>query len=153
MESEIISDVRPISLRDNNCIILKKKEYDDLVKAADKGIMLHIGVSNSENYDIDIKAHQGCIILNTDGIGLSPSISKQIYRISKYLKDEFDSIISGNDRVIKKFHTEDLESLQFDLLDEFSKLSWWNRLFFNPEKIKKNIYDYNYINSDVFQGK
>ena len=32
------------TLRDTDCIILKKREYDDLVNAADKGIMLHIGV-------------------------------------------------------------------------------------------------------------
>lgn len=47
------------TLRDTNCIILKKREYDDLVNA-DKGIMLHIGVSNSDNYDVDIKAHKNC---------------------------------------------------------------------------------------------
>lgn len=63
------------TLRDTNCIILKKREYDDLVNAADKGIMLHIGVSNSDNYDVDIKAHKNCIIVGTDKIAISPGIS------------------------------------------------------------------------------
>lgn len=81
------------TLRDTNCIILKKREYDDLVNAADKGIMLHIGVSNSDNYDVDIKAHKNCIIVGTDKIAISPGISSQIYRIAKYIKEEFDTII------------------------------------------------------------
>lgn len=137
------------TLRDTNCIILKKREYDDLVNAADKGIMLHIGVSNSDNYDVDIKTHKNCIIVGTDKIAISPCISSQIYRIAKYIKEEFDTIIKSNDSIIRKNHIDNLESLQDDLLDEFSQLSWWERLFFNPDKIKKNINDYNTIDEDL----
>lgn len=130
------------SLRDTNCIILKKREYEELVRAADKGIMLHIGLSNSDNYDVDIKTHKGCIIIGTDGIDISPSISKQIHRIVSYIKNEFDTIIRNNDCVINKAHKNDLESIQEDLLSDFSNLSWWDRLWFKPGMIKRNISNY-----------
>lgn len=131
------------SLRDPNCIILKKREYKELVRAADKGIMLHIGLSNSDNYDVDIKTSKGCIIIGSDGVEISPSITKQIHRIASYIKDEFDLVIRRNDAVIMKAHKVDLESIQEDLLSDFSNLPWWKRLFFKPDMVKRDVSGYN----------
>jgi len=105
---------------DSGCILLKIKEYDELI--AKKPDIINITWKH-EYYMRGI----GCGILRTDGkFVLSDKIGVQLTNILRCLRSEFDSKL--NDIC----YAQKMEDNK-----QFSKLSWWKRLTFNKYNDQK----------------
>ena len=99
---------------ENNCIIVKRKDYDELVAKANESKSDKIDVSWSFNH------HYRGITLNDNGtINLDGKLYNQVTRICQRLRNEFNGLL-----------TEYKISIKNELRLEFSKLSLWDRIFF-----------------------
>jgi hypothetical protein len=115
------------NLNDDKCILLKKKEYDELIEKA-----------NSKKPDY-IKLDLGGFFYNggninvSENLELSTKLKNQILNILKLYRNKLNKIINDNNNKILK------EENYFISL--FEKLPWYKRLFFNKKYIKNNLYN------------
>ena len=103
----------------DGCILLKKKEYDDLLKEANKKKNDEIRLSWSYNY---YQKNYGYYVLNECGtIILGDKLRNQITSILDSLTAKFN----------QESHIIRTSQKEYDRI-AFSNLSLWKRMFFKP---------------------
>jgi len=112
-----------------NCILLKRNEYDKLVEKANSckpnEIIINWNWYKGYGYVGGFDAN-----LNVSGnVELSNKIFRQLRNICNIIKLEYDTKIVENYNTIKK-------NAKIDVLENFSSLPWYKRLFFNEKYIK-----------------
>ena len=104
----------------SGCIILKNKEYEELVAKA-----------NSKKQDEILISWRCTIGFNTKNTYKIESVSGD-FTVSNGLSNQIRKILAR----IEDKSLEQLRQLEFSIEKsqryKFSKLSWWNRLFFKP---------------------
>ena len=110
----------------NGCIILKRKEYEELLEKANKNkpseIIIHWARDMYHYRSWYAREHI------SGSFDISDKISTQIRRIIRLSDEKYESML-------REFKSKIAEEEAI----KFSKLSWWNRLFFkkdgkNPSK-------------------
>jgi len=115
------------NLNNDKCIILKRKEYDELLEKANSKKPDYIEINLGSGY------FYNSINLNiSENLELSTKLRNQILNILKLHKNNLIKIINDNNNKILK------EENYFISL--FEKLPWYKRLFFNEKYIKNNLY-------------
>lgn len=109
-------------MENDNCIIVKRKDYNELVEKASEPKSDKIDVSWEFNYRYH--SYSKYWYLNDKGtINLEQSIYYQISRICKNLHKQFDVRVKENLSLVRS-------EVEYEMRLEFSKLSLWDRIFF-----------------------
>ena len=122
---------------ENGCVILKRKEYDELLARAnvlekknkDKKIIINWRYTYGDNYNHPLEVYGDFIL----GSKLYAQINSILLSITEKCKTEFSDIYQSGINVGK---TSGKTSGETNSITKFKKLVWYKRLFFKEKYIK-----------------
>ena len=131
---------------ESGCVVLKNKEYKELVEKANDNEPKEIAIKYTyqrrfgysetfmgfKDYRFGYYKFSDNFLDVNGNIDMSGKIKSQLYTIFKSIDTKYDALLAESVKIVNEANKESIQML----INTFSTLPWYKRLFFNKSYIK-----------------